>query len=66
MKKFIFATNNINKLREIRNAISDHEIISLNEVGINEDIPETGSTLHANALEKAEYIFKKTANEITV
>lgn len=59
MKKLIFATNNPNKLNEIRNAVSDFKIISLNELNINEDIPETGSTLKENALQKVQYIHKK-------
>ncbi len=59
MKKLIFATNNPNKLNEIRNAVSDFKIISLNELNINEDIPETGSTLQENALQKVQYIHNK-------
>ena len=38
MKKLIFATNNPNKLKEIRSAVSSHEIISLNEIDIREEI----------------------------
>ncbi len=60
MKNLVFATNNPNKLKEIRNAVSDFKIISLNELNINEDIPETGNTLQENALQKASYIFNKT------
>lgn len=63
MKKLIFATNNLNKLKEIRNAVSNYEIISLDEMGINEEIPETGKTLHDNALQKAVYIYQKTGKD---
>ena len=63
MKKLIFATNNLNKLREIRSAVSSHKIISLEEIGIKEEIPETGSTLHENAFQKAAYIFNKTGED---
>jgi len=63
MKKLIFATNNLNKLKEIRNAVSNYEIISLDEMGINEEIPETGTTLHDNALQKAVYIYNKTGKD---
>ena len=63
MKKLIFATNNLNKLKEIRNAVSNYEIISLDEMGINEEIPETGKTLHDNALQKAVYIYHKTGED---
>ena len=63
MKKLIFATNNLNKLKEIKNAVSNYEIISLDEMGINEEIPETGKTLHDNALQKAVYIYQKTGKD---
>ena len=35
------------------------EIVSLRDIGCHEDIPETGTTLEANARQKAEYIFEK-------
>ena len=55
--KIVFATNNPNKLKEIQSLIpKEIEIISLNEIGCNEDIPETGDTLEANAFQKANYI----------
>ena len=55
--KIVFATNNPNKLKEIQSLIpKEIEIISLKEIGCNEDIPETGETLEANAFQKAHYI----------
>ena len=58
--KIVFATNNLHKLDEIRQILGDKfEIVSLNDIGCHEDIPETGNTLEANALQKAEYIFQK-------
>ena len=55
--KIVFATNNPNKLKEIQSLIPrEIEIISLKEIGCNEDIPETGDTLEANAFQKAHYI----------
>ena len=60
MKKLIFATNNSNKLKEIRKSILDLEIISLTDLNLNEDIPETGITLKENALQKAQFIHNKT------
>ena len=55
--KIVFATNNPNKLKEIQSLIpKEIKIISLNEIGCNEDIPETGDTLEANAFQKAHYI----------
>ena len=54
----IFATNNDNKVQEIRNALNNSfEIISLKEAGINQDIPEPHDTLEANATEKSRTIF---------
>ena len=58
--KIVFATNNQHKLDEIRNILGkDFEIVSLNEIGCHEDIPETGKTLEENAWQKADYIFNK-------
>ena len=57
MRKIVFATNNSNKLREIREILgSRFEVVSLSEIGCHDDIPETGSTLEDNALQKAQYI----------
>ena len=57
MRKIVFATNNPNKLREIREILgSRFEVVSLAEIGCHDDIPETGDTLEANALQKAKYI----------
>ena len=44
MKKFVFATNNPNKLREIQESITQFDVVGL-RFGIFEDIPETGTTL---------------------
>ena len=60
MKKLIFATNNPNKLAEIKSAVKTFEVVGLKEMGIYEDIAETGTTLEENALIKSQYIFHKT------
>ena len=60
MKKLIFATNNPNKLAEIKSAVKTFEVVGLKEMGIHEDIAETGATLEENALIKSKYIFQKT------
>ena len=58
--KIVFATNNKNKLSEIRDLISDNiEILSLNDINCFDDLPENQLTLEGNALEKANYIFLK-------
>lgn len=60
LMKLIFATNNINKVKEIRQALTDIEIISLREAGIDKDIPEPYDTLEENATEKSMTIYKMT------
>ena len=56
--KIVFATNNMNKLNEIREILGqEFEIMSLKDIGCHVDIPETGDTLAENALLKAQYIF---------
>lgn len=57
MKKIVFATNNAHKLEELRQIVGDKiEILSLNEIGCHEDIPETADTLQGNAEMKARYV----------
>jgi XTP/dITP diphosphohydrolase len=52
-----FATNNQNKLAEIRKYLgSEWQVISLDELGCSEELPETGDTLQHNAWQKANYI----------
>ena len=60
MKKLIFATNNPNKLAEIKSAVKFFEVVGLKEMDLHDDIPETGTTLEENALIKSQYIYQKT------
>ncbi len=56
--KIVFATNNKNKLEEIREILGNkYEVLSLKDINCNVDIPETGKTLEENAIIKAKYIF---------
>jgi len=56
--KLVFATNNLNKLSEIRSLVpSGIEILSLKDINCNEEIPETNPTLEENALQKAKFVF---------
>ena len=56
--KIVFATNNQHKLSEIRQILGDRvEVLSLKDINCDVDIPETGTTLEANALQKAQYIY---------
>ena len=58
--KLVFATGNVGKLREESEILGEgFELVSLAEVGIHEDIPETGKTLRANSLQKAKYLYEK-------
>jgi len=60
MSELIFATNNLHKLTEIQSIIGDKfSIKSLQQIGCNEDIPETAPTLEGNALLKAEFVFNR-------
>ena len=62
--KIVFATNNPNKLREAQQLLGNEvEIISLSEIGCNEDIPETQPTIEGNASQKAFYVYEKYGSE---
>ena len=59
--KILFATANRGKLREAAEVLGPgFEIVSPLDLGITEDIPETGATLQENSLQKAQYIFDRT------
>ena len=53
----VFATNNAHKLDEVRQILGDgFKVLSLNDIGCHEDIPETADTFQGNALQKARYV----------
>lgn len=55
--KICFATNNSKKIEEVKAALSaDFEIVSLQQIGCFEELPETGNTLQHNAFQKARYV----------
>lgn len=59
-KKIVFATNNLHKLKEIKAIIGDRvDVLSLNDIGCVDEIPETADTIAGNALMKARYIVEK-------
>ena len=59
MNTIIFATNNENKVSEVRSILNEKfRIISLKEAGINIDIPEPYNSLEENAKEKAKVIYQ--------
>ena len=56
--KICFASHNQNKVKELRAIMPEGiELIGLDELGVTEDIAETGSTLHENSEIKARYVF---------
>ena len=56
----IFATQNEHKVKEIKNLLGNQvEIISLSDIGLKEDIPETASTIEGNSLLKAQFVWDK-------
>ena len=58
-RKLVFATNNAHKLEEVAAILGDQvELLSLNYIGCQADIPETAETLEGNALLKSSYIYK--------
>jgi XTP/dITP diphosphohydrolase len=58
--KLCFATNNKGKLSEIRSMLGNHmHILSLEEIGAREELPENQDTLEGNSREKASYLYNK-------
>jgi len=59
--KLVFATGNPGKLREAAEILGEgFELVTPAQAGITEEIPETGNTIKANSLQKADYIYRKT------
>ena len=58
--KLVFASNNKNKIKEIQLLVpASIEIVSLEDIGCTEDIPETADTIEGNAILKANYVTEK-------
>ena len=59
MTKLVFATNNQHKTDEIRLALSGlYEVLNLNDIGCEEEIPETANTFEGNATLKSTYVLE--------
>jgi XTP/dITP diphosphohydrolase len=55
--KLVFASNNQNKIKEIQLLVPKSiQILSLQDIGCHEDIPETADTIEGNAILKANYV----------
>ncbi len=60
MEQIIFATHNKHKLQEVKKLLSDKfKILSLNDIGLYDEIPETGFTLKENASQKSHYLVQR-------
>jgi XTP/dITP diphosphohydrolase len=58
--QLVFASSNPNKIKEIQNIVpASIQILSLNDIGCLEEIPETATTIEGNAILKANYITQK-------
>lgn len=60
MKSIILASNNKDKVKEVKEILKGYDIISMKEAGIDADIEENGTTFEENALIKARAIMKLT------
>lgn len=57
--KLCFATNNKGKLEEIKLLLEGlYEVVSLQDIGCHEELPETRDTIEGNSLQKAEYVWQ--------
>ncbi|UQD56411.1 non-canonical purine NTP diphosphatase [Flavobacterium sp. K5-23] len=55
--QLVFASNNKNKIKEIQQLLPETiQILSLEEIGCHEEIPETADTIEGNAILKANYV----------
>lgn len=58
--KLVFASNNKNKLQEVRHQLPPEiELLSMEDIGCHEDIPETADTIEGNAVLKANYVTQR-------
>jgi XTP/dITP diphosphohydrolase len=59
MRSIVFATNNPHKVKEANEILDGaFHIISLEDIGCEEDLPETSPTIEGNALQKARYVYE--------
>ena len=64
MIELIFASHNKNKAIEIEKKLaSQFKIITLDDIGIHDEIIENGSTLRENAIIKAQFVYERTEKD---
>ena len=57
MEQLLFVTHNAHKSEEVKAIVGNNfEVVNLSEINFHEEIPETGNTFKANALQKAKYL----------
>lgn len=66
MKEIVVASNNKDKIEEIKEILENYKIISMKEAGINIDIEENEETFEKNAIVKAEAIAKKLNGKMCI
>ena len=60
MSEIVLASNNKDKVKEVKQILKDYDIVSLKDAGISVDVEENGTTFEENALIKARAIAKLT------
>ncbi len=58
--RICFATNNIHKFNEVQHLLGERfQLVTLQKLGCNNELPEEQETLEGNSFQKAEFIFQK-------
>lgn len=60
MKKIVVATNNLGKLKEIKEILKNYELLSLKDINCEIEVEEDQETFEGNSKKKAEEIAKIT------
>ncbi len=69
MKQIVLASRNTHKVEEFNNMLEGYEILSLDEIGFEGDIEETGTTMEENSRIKSESVYnflKEKGKDIAV
>ena len=59
-KKIILASNNVGKITEVEEILTNYDILSQEQAGIRTEVVEDGSTFEENAVKKAKEIARLT------
>ena len=62
MKRIILASNNKDKIKEVKEILTGYDIISIKEAGVNVDVEENGTTFEENAIIKAKTVMEATGS----